>query len=61
MNRNELHDITETLTDIYHRLRPPEYSGRNAVVPDFVLRKLQQVIFYIEAVEKAAKENTYGT
>jgi hypothetical protein len=25
------------------------------------LRKLQQVIFYIEAVEKAAKENKYGT
>lgn len=61
MNMNELHDITETLTDIYHRLRPPEYSGRKTVVPDFVLRKLQQVIFYIEAVEKAAKENKYGT
>lgn len=58
---NELHDITETLTDVYRRLRPPEYSGRNAVVPDFVLRKLQQVITYIEAVEKAAKRSTYGT
>lgn len=58
---NELHDITETLTDVYRRLRPSEYSGRNAVVPDFVLRKLQQVIIYIEAVEKAAKGRTYGT
>jgi hypothetical protein len=45
------------LEDVFVKLRPPQGSS----VPSFVLKKLQQVLIYLEAVEKAEKERNHGT
>ena len=44
------------LEGVFVKLRHPQGS-----VPPFVLKKLQQVLLYLEAVEKAEKEITHGT
>ena len=44
------------LEDVFVKLRHPQGS-----VPPFVLKKLQQVLLYLEAVKKAKKEITHGT
>lgn len=44
------------LEDVFVKLRHPQGS-----VPPFVLKKLQQVLLYLEAVEKAEKEMNHGT
>ena len=44
------------LEDVFVKLRHPQGS-----VPPFVLKKLQQVLLYLEASAKAEKEITHGT
>ena len=45
------------LEGVFVKLRHPQGSS----VPPFVLKKLQQVLLYLEAVEKAEKERNHGT
>ena len=45
------------LEDVFAKLRHPQGS----YVPSFVLKKLQQVLIYLEAVEKSEKERNHGT
>ena len=67
MNQNErktptldpetLSTCVRQLEDVFVKLRHPQGS----YVPPFVLKKLQQVLLYLEAVEKAEKERNSGT
>ena len=45
------------LEDVFVKLRHPQGS----YVPFFVLEKLQQVLIYLEAGDKAEKEKNQGT
>lgn len=45
------------LEDVFVKLRHPQGS----YIPPFVLKKLQQVLIYLEAMEKTEKEKNHGT
>lgn len=45
------------LEDVFVKLRHPQGS----YVPSFVLKKLQQVLIYLEAMDKSEKEKNHGT
>lgn len=45
------------LEDVFVKLRHPQGS----YVPSFVLKKLQQVLIYLESMEKAEKDRNHGT
>lgn len=45
------------LEDVFVKLRHPQGS----YVPYFVLKKLQQVLIHLEAMDKAEKEKNHGT
>ena len=57
LDQETLSTCVRQLEDVFVKLRHPQVS----YVPPFVLKKLQQVLLYLEAVGKEEKDRDYGT
>lgn len=57
LDQETLSTCVRQLEDVFVKLRHPQGS----YVPPFVLKKLQQVLIYLEALEKSEKERNHGT